>query len=50
MHFLIGLGVLAGMIGFAFGENAARAFVSSILAGAVMLALFVAYLVVWVGI
>ena len=50
MHFLIGLGVLAGMIGFAFGENAARAFVGGILAIAATLALFVAYLIVWVGI
>jgi len=39
MHFLVGLGILAGFIGFAFGENAARAFVGIILAGAVALAI-----------
>lgn len=50
MHILIGLGMLAGMIAFAFGENAARAFVGGILAIATGLALFVAYLVVWAGI
>ena len=50
MHFLIGLGILAGFIGFAFGEHAARTFVGIILASAAGLAFFVAYLVVWVGI
>lgn len=50
MHFLIGLGILAGFIGFAFGENAARAFVGIILAGAAMLAISVAWLVIERGI
>lgn len=50
MHFLIGLGIMAGFIGFAFGENAARAFVGIILAGAAMLAISVAWLVVMGGI
>lgn len=31
MHFLIGAAVLAGLIGFAFGEAAARAFVGVLL-------------------
>lgn len=50
MHFLIGLGILAGFIGFAFGENAARAFVGIVLAGAAVLAISVAWLVVVRGI
>lgn len=50
MHVLIGLGIFAGFIGFVFGENAARAFIGGILATAASLALFVAYLIVWVGI
>lgn len=32
MHILIGVAVLAGLIGFAFGETAARAFVGVLLA------------------
>jgi len=46
MHFLVGLGILAGFIGFAFGENAARAFVGIILAGAVALAIGFAWLAI----
>lgn len=50
MHYLIGLGVLAGFIGFAFGEDAARIFVGIVLAGAAMLAVAVVWLVVVQGI
>lgn len=50
MHFLIGLGVLAGFVGFAFGEDAARIFVGIVLAGAAMLAVAVVWLVVVQGI
>ena len=38
MHILIATGILAALVGFAFGENAARVFVGVALAG---LALFV---------
>lgn len=50
MHFLIGLGILAGFIGFAFGEDAARIFVGILLAGAAMLGVAVVWLVVVQGI
>lgn len=50
MHFMIGLGILAGFIGFAFGEDAARIFVGIVLAGAAMLAVAVVWLVVVEGI
>lgn len=50
MHFLIGLGILAGFIGFAFGEDAARIFVGIVLAGAAMLAIAFAWLVIENGI
>jgi hypothetical protein len=46
MHFLIGAGILAGFIGFAFGENAAKAFVGIILAIAASLAVAVMWLVI----
>ena len=47
MHFLIGLGAIAVLIGFAFGESAARAFVGAILALGALTILFVTYLVVF---
>jgi len=31
VHFLIAIGIIAALIGFAFGENAARAFVGVLL-------------------
>lgn len=42
MHFLIGLGILAGLVWFAFGAGTARVFVGIVLAIPVLLALFFA--------
>jgi predicted lipid-binding transport protein (Tim44 family) len=41
MHFLIGLGILAGLVWFAFGAGAARGLVGVVLLGIVAIALFV---------
>lgn len=45
MHFLIGLGILVGLIGFAFGERAAVAAIQIVLVLAGSFAAFVAYMI-----
>lgn len=39
MHYIIGLGLIAVLVGFAFGENAARTVVGAALAGGAVLVL-----------
>lgn len=46
MHALIGLGILAALVGFAFGERAARLFVGVVLAFGALAVLGVVALVV----
>ena len=46
MHFLIGLGILMGLIAFAFGERAAVAFVRIVL---VVIGMGVAFIVVCIA-
>ena len=43
MHVLIGIGLLAAFIGFAFGETAARMFVGTVLAAFAGVVLLFAY-------
>lgn len=45
MHILIGIGVLAGLLAFAFGQKAARVFVGAVLALGALLALAVCVIV-----
>lgn len=46
MHVLIGLGIVAGLIAFAFGAPAARAFVGFVLLLAAMAFLYVMFRIV----
>ena len=47
MHFLIGLGILAGLVWFAFGAGAARALIGVVLLAVVAFFAFVAAMVIW---
>jgi hypothetical protein len=47
MHILIGIGVLAGLIAFAFGSGAARIFVGAVLLAIVAFFAIVAAMVIW---
>lgn len=46
MHFLIGMGIIAGLIAFAFGANAARAFVGAGLAAAALAFAYIMFLII----
>jgi hypothetical protein len=47
MHFLIGLGIVAGLAWFAFGAGTARAIVGVALLGVVAFFALVAAMVIW---
>lgn len=46
MHYLIGIAVLVGFIGYAFGESIARAFVAAFLAVGALCIVFVVFVAV----